>query len=210
MIPETLCCCGAVQNKNAGLKAFMSANLILSVLLVFSGMTAAAQVKKSIVKFPTDERAKTPAERRKILLDASPILKLIDQAGRESPLSFAWQLNTDTLLKAKDLFREVIEFENGVSIRKAMAADTVRLSKSDKASEDVRRNFYSYSVSLDSYAISQQKGKPILVFERATAPNKLYFKVFLDKTAKKILKLQSLSTGRFYLPVPFEGGTISL
>jgi len=179
-----------------------------TVFLAVFGVAAHAQVKSKGLFLPPEIR-KTPAEKRKILLDASPILKLIDQAARESPLSFAWQLNTDTLLKKNDVFREVIEFEGGASIRKAMAIDSITLQRNLDADYDIRRNFYSFSLDLNTYAFRQQKGKPILVLESATSTHKLYFKVFLDKTEKKILKIQNLSTGRVYLPVPFEGGTIS-
>lgn len=177
-----------------------------TVFLVVFGIAAHAQVKSKDIFLPPEIR-KTPAEKRKLLLDSSPILKLIDQAAGESPLSFAWQLNTDTLLKKNDVFREVIEFEGGASIRKAMAIDTITLQRNLDTDYDIRRNFYSFSLDLNTYAFHQQKGKPILVLE--SAADKLYFKVFLDKAAKKILKIQSLSTGHVYLPVPFEGGTIS-
>ncbi|WP_316753064.1 hypothetical protein [Pedobacter gandavensis] len=157
--------------------------------------------------FLVDEPQNPAAEKQKQLAAISPILKLIKQAGE--PLAFAWQLNADTVLKAKDVFREVIEFTNGAEIRKAMAIDTVSLQKSSSAEYDVRRKFLRHYGNVTAYEITQQKGKPILVLEKADLEDKLYFKVFLDKTGKKILKIQRLSNGRFYLPTPFEGPTIS-
>lgn len=188
---------------------FIPAFFVLTVLLAFLDLAATAQVKsKNSLSYP--KVIKSPAERQKLLLDASPILKLVKRITEDGPLSFAWQLNTDTLVKVKDVFREVIEFEGGATIRKAVAIDTVTLHKLPEADYDVRHNFFRFSMTLASFDISQQKGKPILVLTSEKSTDKLYFKVFLDKAGKGILKLQNLSDGRFYLPVPFEGGTISM
>ncbi len=182
---------------------------LMTVFQTFFCTDATAQVK-SMRMFLSPETIDAEDERRKLLLNASPILKLIDRASRESPLAFAWQLNRDTLLNAKDVFREVIEFQGDATFRKAIALDTITLKKNTEADYDVRRNFLSHSIAMATYEISQQKGKQILVFANSTSKEKLYFKVFLDKASKRILKIQNLSNGRFYLPVPFEGGTISM
>lgn len=198
-----------VKMKIIEVRIWLVAFFVLTLQLSFFWMGATAQVKSKSMFLPP-EMIKSPAEKRKILLNASPILKLIDQAGKESPLAFVWQLNTDTTVKKSDLFREVIEFEEGATVRKAMAIDTTILQQHSEADYDVRRNFSRFSMALESYQISQQKGKPVLVFTSNKSEDKLYFKVFLDKAGKKILKIQNLSNRRFYLPVPFEGGTISM
>jgi hypothetical protein len=182
---------------------------VLTLLFAFLGLSARAQVKSKRLLLPP-KIVKPVYESEKPASDSAPILKLIEKAAQEAPLAFAWQLNADTLVKAKDLFREIIEFDGGATVRKAMAIDTVRIKKTAEAGADVRQNFLSFSTSLAAYDISQQKGKPILVLANTRSDEKLYFKVFLDKAAKKILKIQNLSNGRFYFSVPFEGPTISL
>ncbi|NQX43329.1 hypothetical protein HQN84_31055 [Pedobacter steynii] len=182
---------------------------ILAIFLASFCLVTTAQVKSKPLFLPP-KILKIDVDSRELALASSPLLKLIDRAGQESPLAFAWQLNADTLIKAKDVFREAIEFDGGATIRQAMAIDTVSLQKSSKPDYEVRRNFYSFSTNLAVYEVSQKKGKQILVLEKANSKDKHYFKVFLDKAAKKILKIQNLSTGRFYLPVPFEGPSISL
>lgn len=183
----------------------------LAITLACFSLTAKAQEEPKTSFFLTDSKEESPVARWKRLRAASPILKLIDKAAEESPLAFVWQLNADTLVKEKDLFRELIEFDGGgATFRRSTVIDTVRLKKSSAADYNVLRNFYTYSGSLASYDISQQKGKPMLVFLNPKSNEKLYFKVFLDKAGKKILKIQNVSSKRFYLPTAFEGPTISM
>ncbi|MBB2147512.1 hypothetical protein [Pedobacter gandavensis] len=195
---------------NSPRRLFIQTLPILTVFLVLFVPRGTAQVKSRTSFFLYDSK-ESPVDNRKVLVAASPILKLIDQAARTSPLAFVWQLNADTLVKSGDIFRELIEFDGAdATFRKAMVIDTVTLKKSSKADYDVKQNFYTFSTSLATYDISQQKGKPILIFLNPATKDQQYFKVFLDKAGKNILKIQSLSTKRIYLPTAFEGPMISL
>nr|WP_068891194.1 hypothetical protein [Pedobacter panaciterrae] len=187
---------------------FVKPNLVLIVLFTFFQLDASAQVKAN-KQVPPPKIKLSSLDSRKQQSNGSPVLKIIEQAMQELPLAFAWQINADTVLKADDVFREIIEFEGVANLRRSIAVDTVTLKKSMEKDYDVRWSFLKFSNDLTSYEFTQQKGKDILVFENTETHEKQYFKVFLDKSRKKILKLQHVATGHFYFPVQFEGGLVS-
>jgi len=179
-------------------------NFSIAALIAIQ-LVAAAQTKKRKSLRPPKMIA--PVAVTEVNPGAGPIIKILEQGEDGIPLAFQWQLNADTVLKSGDVFRETISFSGGAVLSSFMADDTTALKKSTDKEYRVTNRFVSFSGKTDAFNVTEENG--ILVLEHPETHEKLRYKVYLDKTRKKIIKIENLNTHRIYQPAEFEGASVS-
>lgn len=173
--------------------------------------TAYTQQKKKVLSRPKIAVLPSPPEK---FDNNNPLVKILKKLN--STDAFIWEMNADTLLAPKTVFKEIIEELGGTSyhskelidravIRQSSTVDTVKIKKIENKEENdnIIGPISSMYLKLSTYTIIVKKDIIIFVDDKTKKEEK--FKAFLNKEKSKILYLKNLNSNNIYLPGEFEG-----
>ena len=136
----------------------------------------------------------------------SNVERLLETPG--PPLTFTWKLNADTLLPADAPFQKTLELSTSdATMRTRFQKEATELKKEIAAPEGtvIAESHYGKTIGF-----STDLSKDVATLTNRETNEKLRFKLFLNKSRTKILKIQDLKTKEVYLPAAFEGPTIMM
>lgn len=144
---------------------------------------------KQTLSLSPDPAKLTDEEAIKLILHPYYSMKPVKPAERYLPV-FLWKINEDTMLPPKTLYEEFVDLSGNGRIIRHFTEDSVEIKKdtAPKISTTIA-NYADCSVDVanDILILTNNKNKEV---ER--------FKAFLDKKKERILRIQSLKTGKFY------------
>ncbi|KUJ59745.1 hypothetical protein AR687_21305 [Flavobacteriaceae bacterium CRH] len=149
----------------------------------------------------------------------NPLVKILKE--QQFSDSFVWEINADSLLVPKTVYKEIIEELGGASyytdelsdrvvIRQSATVDTVKLKKIDNKNqeENVIGPILSSYLKLTTYTITIKNDIIIFVDDKTKKEEK--FKAFLNKQKDKIIYLKNIKSNKIYSPGKFEGPSIGM
>lgn len=182
----------------------MMIKFIFCLILLITQTTVYSQHKNKVLPPPPPPKK---------VVENNPVLEILKK--QKSTDAFVWQIDADTILLPKSVYKETIEefggkdffdeLSDNAIIRRSLTVDTVKLKKEEIEKKDIDSSIGSSYFELLTYKITVKKD--IVIFENNETKIKEKFKVFLDKKKTKILYLQSLSSKKIYRPGEFEGAT---
>ncbi len=186
----------------------------ICLILVIIQTSVCAQKKKKSLSPPKIAVLKSPPEK---FDNNNPLVKILK--NHEYTDAFVWEINADTLLAPKSVYKEIIEELGGISndtnqlidraiIRQSSTADAVTLKKVKNNDDNIIGPILSSYLKLNAYTIMVKDD--IIIFENIKTKEQEKFKAFLDKEKTKILYLKSLKSNKIYLPGQFQGPTIMM
>lgn len=184
------------------------------IILAIIQTTAYSQQKKKTLTRP--KVMEGPPEK----FDSNnPLVKILKKQKIED--AFVWEINADTLLVPKTVYKEIIEELGGTSyysnqlsdrvvIRQSATADTVALKKIEikNDNDNIISPILSSYLKLTTYTITIKNDIILFVDDKTKKEEK--FKAFLNKEKTKILYLKNIKSNKIYSPGKFEGPTIGM